>query len=66
MKVQTERGWEDVCDTHYDSHFRAVADKNCQAMGLARRPGESPQNSRLRVSAWIKERAARLADRMAS
>jgi broad specificity phosphatase PhoE len=66
MRVQDENGWKNVCDTHYEEHFRKQAERNCQAMWLVRKPGESAANYRLRVSAWIKDRVARLAERMAS
>jgi hypothetical protein len=64
MRVQTETGPQNVCDTHYDEHFRREAEKGCQALGLVRKPGESAENYRLRVSAWIKDRAARIAAKM--
>ena len=64
MRVQTGDGWENVCEAHYLEHFKQLAEIDCESWGIQRKLGENPKNYHMRVSAWLKEKAARSFKRM--
>lgn len=65
MRIEVDGAWQNVCETHYVDHFRQESERNCEALGLMRKPGESAAAYRTRVSDWLKNRAQRLVKRPA-
>jgi hypothetical protein len=63
-RIKIADQWRDVCEEHYEEHFRDEAARSCAARGLQRRPDESASDYRVRMSAWFRERAGSAFKRM--
>lgn len=57
MRIQVDGVWRKVCETHYLAYAKQAAEGALAKHGLERKPGESAQDHRKRLFAWLNENA---------